>query len=57
MNYKDSEDLLEHLKEIYPDRMPLKEMEKYELGKMAGKIELLQEIELLIKQKTDEELV
>jgi hypothetical protein len=43
--------LIEKLEEMVPDVIPREELRKFELGKLAGKIEILDYIKKLIQEK------
>ena len=55
MMYADIDSVLDKLKKSYPDKMLLDNFSEFERGKLAGHIEVILEIEQMLKQD-DEEL-
>lgn len=49
------DDILDILKNRYPDKMLLDNFSEFERGKLAGHIEIILEIEALIKKDNDDD--
>lgn len=45
--------LIEKLEEWYPDKMVVENIDEFERAKLAGKIELIQEIKDLVERNSD----
>jgi len=45
------EDLIDYIKGLYPDEMVLDKIDEFTRGKLAGKIELIKEIEAFIEEE------
>jgi len=48
------EDLLTELRRNHPDKMLLDDFDKFTRGKLAGHIEVIEEIEMLIQPEQEE---
>ena len=48
-----AERVLEYFKEEYPDKMPEKRLDDFEMGEAYGKVQLLREIEEYIEGSKD----
>ena len=45
-------DLLNHLRSVYPDKIPMKMMTKYDIAKLQGNQEVIKHIEYLANLKS-----
>ena len=45
------EEVLEHFKRLHPDKMVLDKIDSYELGKLAGKVELLLDMARFVEEE------
>ena len=48
------EQLLEKLRKIYPDEMVRKDLDAFERGRLLGQLEVVEQVERLIKRKQEE---
>ena len=46
--------IIEVIESWYPDKMITEDMEDFDRGKLAGKVELIREIKVYVKKKSDD---